>query len=374
LGSAFAAQHFSGAIVNWLYNDLGFTALSQSALTTIAVLLTTLILAFFTLVLGELAPKRIAMQKAYQVARFSSVVIAALAVVMKPVVWLLSASTNLVLRIFRLKTEAIQETVTEDEIRMLVDLGEERGTIDADEKEWIENVFDFNDVTVDDAMTRAVDVEAISLDASKEEILERIRETGLSRYPVYDEDMNDICGILNARDFLLALGEGRSCDVASLMRQPYCVPESIRADQLFKDMQQNKVHIAVVIDEYGGTSGIITIEDLLEQIVGNIYDEFDPAEPQEIEQLEDNLWRVSGSTRVEDLADALDLDMPEDADYDTVGGMVFSCLHTIPQDGDTLDVEVNGLNIHVQHIEDRRVEYALIRKQSPAKNMPGVEA
>ena len=189
-----------------------------------------------------------------------------------------------------------------------------------------------------------------------------IKETGLSRYPVYDEDINDVVGILNARDFLLAIGEGRSCDIASLMRKPYCVPESIRADQLFKDMQHNKVHIAVVIDEYGETAGVITIEDLLEQIVGNIYDEFDPEEPEDIVKLDENLWRVHGSTRVEDLSEALGMDIPEDEDYDTVGGMVFSCLHTIPQDGETLEVEVNGLRIHVKRVEDRRVEEALVEK------------
>ena len=362
LGSAFAAENFSDYIAAWIYDDLGFQAISEAAINSISIVLITIILGYFTLVLGELVPKRIAMQKSMEVAKVSSVVVGAISVVMKPVIWFLSVSTNGVLRLLRLKTEAEDETVSEDEIRMMVDLGEERGAIDSDEKEWIQNVFEFNDVSVCDAMTRTPDVEAISLEDTKEEIMSLIRETGLSRYPVYDEDINDVVGILNARDFLLAVGEGKPCDVASLMRAPYCVPETIRADQLFKDMQHNKVHIAVVIDEYGETSGIITIEDLLEQIVGNIYDEFDPEEPEDIVRIHDNLWRVSGSTRVEDLAEALDMELPEDEDYDTVGGMVFSCLHTIPQDGETLEVDVNGLRIHVKHIEDRRVEEALVEK------------
>ena len=366
LGSAFAAENFSGYIVNWIYNGLEFRAFSEATLNTISIIIITIILSYFTLVLGELVPKRIAMQKPLEVARVTSLVVHAIATVMRPVIWLLSVSTNGMLRLLRLKTEAEDETVSEDEIRMMVDLGEEKGAIDTDEKEWIQNVFDFNDVSVCDAMTRTPDVEAISLEDSKDEILALIRETGLSRYPVYDEDINDIVGILNARDFLLALGEGKPCDVASLMRKPYCVPESIRADQLFKDMQHNKVHIAVVIDEYGEMAGVITIEDLLEQIVGNIYDEFDPEEPEDIIKINDNLWRVHGSTRVEDLAEALDMELPEDEDYDTVGGMVFSCLHTIPQDGDTLEVEVNGLRIHVKRIEDRRVEEALVEKLPPA--------
>ncbi|NCB31390.1 MAG: HlyC/CorC family transporter [Clostridia bacterium] len=365
LGSAFAAENFSDYIVAWIYDGLGFHALAPAALNSLSIVIVTIILGYFTLVLGELVPKRIAMQKPMEVARITSVVVGILAVVVKPVIRLLSASTNGLLRLLGMKTEAEDETVSEDEIRMMVDLGEERGAIDTDEKEWIQNVFEFNDVSVCDAMTRAPDVEAISQEATKEEILALIRETGLSRFPVYDEDINDVVGILNARDFLLSLGEGKPCDVTSLMRKPYCVPESIRADQLFKDMQLNKVHIAVVIDEYGEMAGIITIEDLLEQIVGNIYDEFDPEEPEEIQQISENLWRVSGSTRVEDLAEALDMDIPEDEDYDTVGGMVFSCLHTIPQDGDTLEVEVKGLRIHVKRIEDRRVEEALVEKLPP---------
>ena len=362
LGSAFAAENFSDYIVDWIYNDLAFQNISLASLNAISIVIITIILSYFTLVLGELVPKRIAMQKPLEVARVTSVVVSAISVIMKPVIWLLSVSTNGVLRLLRLKTEAEDETVSEDEIRMMVDLGEEKGAIDTDEKEWIQNVFEFNDVSVCDAMTRTPDVEAISLEDTREDILKLIKETGLSRYPVYDEDINDVVGILNARDFLLAIGEGRSCDIASLMRKPYCVPESIRADQLFKDMQHNKVHIAVVIDEYGETAGVITIEDLLEQIVGNIYDEFDPEEPEDIVKLGENLWRVHGSTRVEDLSEALDMDIPEDEDYDTVGGMVFSCLHTIPQDGETLEVEVNGLRIHVKRVEDRRVEEALVEK------------
>lgn len=367
LGSAFAAQNFSVYIVSWIYDGLGFQSIRPESLNSIAIVLITIILGFFTLVLGELVPKRIAMQKPMEVAKITSVVVGGIAVVMRPVIALLSASTNVVLRMLRFKTEAEDETVSEDEIRMMVELGEERGAIDTDEKEWIQNVFEFNDVSVYDAMTRATDVEAISLEDSKEEIITRIRETGLSRFPVYDEDLNDVVGILNSRDFLLAVGEGKPCGVAELMRTPYFVPESIRTDQLFKDMQRNKIHIAVVIGEYGEMAGIVTIEDLLEQIVGNIYDEFDPEEPEDIQQISDNLWRVSGSTRVEDLADALDMDIPDDENYDTVGGMVFSRLHTIPQDGDTLEVEVNGLRIHVKHIEDRRVEEALVEKLSHCK-------
>ena len=207
LGSAFAAENFSDYIVDWIYNDLAFQSISLASLNAISIVIITIILSYFTLVLGELVPKRIAMQKPLEVARVTSVVVSAISVIMKPVIWLLSVSTNGVLRLLRLKTEAEDETVSEDEIRMMVDLGEEKGTIDTDEKEWIQNVFEFNDVSVCDAMTRTPDVEAISLEDTREDILKLIKETGLSRYPVYDEDINDVVGILNARDFLLAIGD-----------------------------------------------------------------------------------------------------------------------------------------------------------------------
>ena len=367
LGSAFAADSFAGYIVDGVYNGLGLTMIPVGVMNTIAMIITTLILSYFQLVFGELVPKRIAMQKSFQVACFTSRVVVAVATVMRPVIWLLSVSTNGMLKLLRLKVEAEEETVTEEEIRMMIDLGGQKGTIDQEEQEWIENVFRFDDISVREAMTRTADVEAFSLDATDEEIIHTIRETGLSRYPVYNEDINDIVGILNARDFLLERGAENPRSLKELLRSAYFVPESIHADDLFQDMQTKKVHIAVVIDEYGQTAGIITIEDLLEEIVGNIYDEFDPAEKPEMERLEDNLWRVNGGVFIDDLAEELDMEIPEDEDYDTVGGMIFSCLHTIPADGSQFDVQINGLDIHVEKIEDRRIEEALIRKLPPAE-------
>ena len=303
-------------------------------------------------------------------AKFSCGVVSGLASIMRPVIWFLSFSTNTVLKLLRLKTEAEEETVTEEEIRMMLDLGEQKGTIDTDEQEWIENVFRFDDISVKEAMTREADMVGFYLDATDEEIYNVIKETGLSRYPVYDEDINDIVGVLNARDFLLDRNSNPDNPRAlkELLRAPYFIPDTIHADDLFADMQKKKIHFAIVIDEYGQTAGIITIEDLLEEIVGNIYDEFDPAEAPEIVQLGENLWRVSGSVYIDDLAEELDMDLPEDSDYDTVGGMIFSCLHTIPADGTQFDVTVNGLEIHVEKIEDRRIEEALIKKLLPAED------
>lgn len=365
LGSAFAADNFSDYLVSWLYDGLGFRAIPLGVLDTLSVIIITLILSYFTLIFGELVPKRIAMQKSMQVAKFSCGVVSAVAFIMKPVVWFLSFSTNVVLKLLRMRTEAEDETVTEEEIRMMVELGEEKGTIDTGEKEWIQNIFEFDDISVREAMTRQPDVEMFSVYSQTETVLKIIEETGLSRFPVYGEDSNDILGILNAREFLLDVSSKHPKGIRALLRPAYFVPETIHADELFRDMQQKKVHIAVVIDEYGEMSGVITIEDLLEEIVGNIYDEFDPAEAPEIEQLEDNLWRVSGGVDIDTLSETLEIELPEDVEYDTVGGMVFSCLHTIPQDGTKPEVQVNGLDIQVQRIENRRIEEALIRKLSP---------
>lgn len=362
LGSAFAADNFSEIMVNWIYYDLGFQGISLRILDTLSVIIITVILSYFTLVLGELTPKRIAMQKPMEVARISCGVVSALAVIMRPVIWLLSASTNGLLRLFHMKTEAEEETVTEEEIRMMVDLGEARGAIESEEKEWIENVFEFGDTMARDVMTHVSDITACSIDASDDEIEKIIRETGLSRYPVCDGDVRDVLGILNAREFLLDRMTEHPKPLRELLRPAYFVPDTIKASVLMQDMQSKKIHIALVIDEYGDTAGLITMEDLLEEIVGNIYDEFDPSEPAEIEQISPELWRVTGSAEIEDVAEAVGVELPEDLEFDTLGGLVYSRLHTIPKDGTMLDVEAYGLHIHVVRIEDRRIAEATVQR------------
>ena len=362
LGSAFAADSFSDGLTSWLYNTVGFQVLSYQALNSVSVVIITVILSYFTLILGELVPKRIAMQKSMQVAKIASSVITALATVMRPVIWFLTFSTNTVLKLLRLKTTSEEETVTEEEIRMMVDLGEERGTIDSDEGEWIDNVFEFGETTVREAMTHVSELVAIPVDATQDEITKVIRESGRSRIPVYAKNLDDILGILNAREFLLERGEGGDKLPERLIRPAYFVPETLRAATLFKDMQQKKQHIAVVVDEYGQTSGIVTMEDLLEEIVGSIYDETDPAEELPITQIEDGVWRALGSAELDEIADAMDIEFPEDLDFDTLNGLVFSQLNNIPKDGTVLDLQAYGLDIHVERIARRRVVSATLRK------------
>ena len=349
LGSAFAAENFSDPLVQWITQDLGFTAISTSTLNTLSVVLITIVLSYFTLIFGELVPKRIAMQKPMAVAKIACGVIRAIATVMRPVIWFLSASTNAVLRLLRMKVEAEEDQVT----------------IDASEKELIENIFDFDNTRVDEVMTRCVDMISIQKDTSPEEILSLIRSSGLSRFPVYGRDINDILGILNTREYLLNQSEEQPLPLTDLLRPAYFVPDSIHTDDLFQDMQKNKLHIAIVIDEYGETAGLVTMEDLLEEIVGNIYDEYDPQEELEIEQIAENRWRVSGDAPIELLEEQMDISFPEDVEFNTLGGLIISQLRAIPADGSSLDLEAYGLKIHVDQVSRRRIRRAFVEKLPP---------
>ena len=366
LSSAFAADSFSDPLVRWLVEEKGVTALDSAALNNLMVVLITIVLSYFSLVLGELVPKRIAMKKTEAVARFTLGPVCAVASVFRPVIWLLSKSTNGVLRLLHIDPRADQEDVSEDEIRMMVDLGEERGAIESSEKELIENIFEFNNTTAEDVMVHRTDMVMVWLQDTAEEVLSTILSSGRSRFPVCEEDADHIVGILNTRDFLLNAQEETPKPLAELLRPAYFVPESVRTDVLFRDMQSKKVHMAIVVDEYGGTSGLVTMEDLLEEIVGSIYDEFDPVEEKDIEEVEPGVWKVSGSCELERVAQALDMEFPQEEESDTLGGLVFAQLSVIPEDGVQLAVDACGLHIRVQSFADRRVEWALVSKLESA--------
>lgn len=258
------------------------------------------------------------------------------------------------------------DEVSEDGIMAMVEEGEESGAIESSEKELIENIFEFNNTTAEDVMVHRTDMVMLSMQDTQEEIVSTIRESGLSRFPVYEENADDVVGVLSTREYLLNARLDQPKPLEQLLRPAYFVPETVRADVLFRDMQNKKIHMALVVDEYGGTSGLVTMEDLLEEIVGNIYDEFDPQDEQQIIHLEDNLWRVSGTADLEDLAAAMELELDEDEenqrDYDTVGGLVFAQLSVIPEDGSCPVVEALGLRVRVEKLTDRRVEWALVEK------------
>ena len=351
LGSAFAATSFSDDLAEW-------TRLPE----TVCLVLVTLILSYFTLVLGELVPKRLGMYAPEKMARMSLGVLSFFSVLFTPIVWLLSASTNLLLWVMGIDPDAEDEEVTEEDIRMMVDMGEEAGTIEETEKEMIENIFEFNNLSAEDVMTHRTDVTCVWVEEEWDVILQTIRETGLSRFPVYNEDRDDIIGTLNTRVFLLNMQAEKPRTLREMLREAYFVPQTVPADQLFRNMQTKKIHMAIVVDEYGGMSGIVTMEDLLEEIVGNIYDEFDPKEEAEIVQVDENTWRISGQAPLDDVAEALDVELPLEEDYDTLGGLIFSQFTTIPEDGSTPELECCGLHIQVELIEDHRIERALVNK------------
>lgn len=275
---------------------------------------------------------------------------------------------RLLLRPFHITPVNTRNVVTEEGIRMMVDIGEEKGAIEADEKEMIENIFEFNNMDAEDCMIHRKDITAIDIDSDDAEIFETIRESGLSRFPVYEDSIDNILGILTSRDYLISKCAGSGASVRDLVRPAYFVPESVRTDVLFREMQTHKQHMAIVVDEYGGTSGLITLEDLLEEIVGNIYDEFDPKEEQDITPLPDGRCRVSGSADLESVAEAMGVELPAEEEYDTLGGLVFSRLAEIPADGERPVVECFGLRVSVEEIADRRVEWAIVEKLTKDKD------
>ena len=266
------------------------------------------------------------------------------------------------LKPFHIKPADMGDHVTEEDILQMVDIGEEKGAIESDEREMIENIFEFNNMDAGDCMIHRKDITAIDIDADPDEIMATIRESGRSRFPVYEGSIDNVQGILFTRDYLLDQCEGGNTPIRKLIRPAHFVPESVRTDVLFKEMQSRKQHIAIVVDEYGGTSGLITLEDLLEEIVGNIYDEFDPKEDEDIQPLGEDKWRVSGAAELETLAETLNIDLPTDEEFDTLGGLIFSRLTEIPADGQHPVVECFGLRISVEEIAERRVEWAIVEK------------
>ena len=366
LGSAFVADNFSGYLVNWVYDDLGYRGMSQETLNTISVIVITIILSYVTLILGELVPKRIAMQKPYEIAKFTSGVVSAVATVMKPVIIFLSLSTNAVLKLLRMKTETEEESVTEEELKMMIELGGKKGVLDKDESDWIKNVFEFDDITVEEVMTQRSDMVTVDLDDDEEKILEVIRESKCSRIPVYDreKDEDDIVGILHAKDYLLAGDEEREKGIEPLMRQAYFVSENMKASELFKKMQLNNMHMAIVVDEYGSINGLVTMEDLLEEIVGSIYDETDiPEVEEDIVQLAENKWKLRGDCSIKKFEAVADYEIETDNNhYVTMGGLVIEIIDEIPEDGKEFDVEIQDLKIHVLSTENRRISEMIVEK------------
>ena len=372
LASAAAADSFADPLVS----ALSFIPIPASTLRGVTVFLITIILSYFMLIFGELAPKRIAMKNPDGVALKVVGVIWALNKVCKPVIKLIAASTNLVLRPLGIGPASDEEPVAEEDILMMVEAGEETGTVDEREHEMIKNIFEFDDRKVSEIMTHRTDVVGVPVTATLQDIVALQAENRFSRIPVYKEDLDDIVGAVFVKDLVPLLEPGRYADATpeKYMRSVLYVPEGMTCSNLLHAFQKARVHLAIVVDEYGGTEGMVTMEDLLEEIVGNIYDEFDPQEDQEIIALGDNRWRIAGSAELDDVAEALDMEFPEDEESETLGGLVFAQLNVIPEDGSHPEVELYGLHIRVEELTDRRVEWATVTKLAPSEPKENAES
>lgn len=350
LGSAFAADNFSDKLVNWLINDCEVSGVSPSALDTISVIIITLVLSYFTLVLGELVPKRIAMKRPEGIARAVSGLMIGMTTVLRPIIWLLTVSTNGVLRLCGIDPEDNAEEVSEEEIIMMLDEGEEAGSIESGEKELIKNVFSLNDTTAEDVMVHRSQVTFLRRDDTRDALLNKIAESGYSRFPVYGENIDDIVGILYAKTYLTAKSRGERCEMKDFLMPPRFVHASTHINRILLDMQREHAHMAVVVDDYGGVIGIITLEDILEELVGEIWDESDEV-IENIRERSDGSYDINGSTRLSDMCESIGCSI--DSEADTVGGWVTEMLGGIPESGESF--ECGGMHVTVESTDKRRV-------------------
>lgn len=364
-GAAFAAVGLAGPLFAWARVRWALTGTAAGAVHVLCLLLTILVLALVNLVFGYMIPRRIALHRGPAVARSLCGLVAPLTTVLLPLTALLELLTGLFLRLLHIDPHADRAPVSEEGIRRMVDIGEEKGAIETDEKEMIQNIFEFNNMTAADVMVHRTDMVMVWAEDTPEEIEKTIEESGLSRFPVYEEDADDVIGILSTREWLINARKPQPKPLRELLRPPYFVPQSVRTDLLFRDMQSKKIHLSIVVDEYGGTAGLVTMEDLLEEIVGNIYDEFDPQEDQEIIPLGEDRWKVAGSAELEELSQALGVEFPEDEEAETLGGLVYAQLSVIPEDGSHPEVDIYGLHIRVEELSERRVEWATVTKLHP---------
>ena len=357
LGSAFAADNFSDRLVGWLVN-LGVT-IPASTLDAVSVVVITLILSYFTLVFGELVPKRIAMKKAESLALGMATLISAVAKVTSPIVWVLTASTNGILRLCGIDPNSEDDEVSEEEIRMMVDVGNQKGVIDLQERDIIQNVFEFDDLTVGRFATHRTEMTVLWLDETPEQWEKTIHDSRYSRYPVCNETVDDIVGIFDAKDYFRLSDKSRENVMEQAVKPAYFVPESVFADVLFKQLKNNHTHMAVVLDEYGGVLGIVTMYDLLEQLVGDLDDDSREDEPEDIQRLDSSTWQIRGTALLEDVAEQLKVKLPVD-EYDTFGGFVFGNYGLVPEDGTVFEIDLCSLHIKVNEIQEHRLEKATV--------------
>ncbi len=351
LSSAFASDAFAEKLAPSLYTLMPFFSLAVWK--SISIIIITIILSFFTLVFGELVPKRLAM-KHYEKISFATIgVIRMISIITSPFVKLLTFVTNTISKIFGVG-ESDEGEVTEEEIKMMIDQGEEKGTIKEEEKELINNVFEFNDITVSEIMRHRKDIFAVDINISNEELVQELIDSQYrySRIPVYDETIDEIKGILYIKDVMKNINN-KDVKVKDLVKDAYFVSQSRLINEVFKELQKHKMQMAIILDEYGGTAGIITMEDILEELVGDIYDEYDKEE-KDFEKIDENTYILSGSMPIYDVNKLLDAKIPE-GDYDTISGYLQEELGRIPEDEEKPIIETDTVTYKIEQYEDKRI-------------------
>ena len=357
LGSAFAADNFADRLVEAVQST--GVNINAHLLNSISVVVITLILSFFTLVFGELVPKRLAMKKAESIALALSGVISFISAAFRPIVWLLTVSTNLVLKLLGVDPNEEDDELTEDEIRMMIDAGSEKGAIEEGEKELLQNVFEFNDIAAEDILTHRTMVDMLWTEETDAEWETTIKETNHSHYPVCGDTADDVVGVLKARDYLKLTDRTRESVMKNAVSPALFVPLSVKADDLFREMRRTRNHFAVVLDEYGGMSGIVTMNDLVEQIVGDI-DDVDSEEA--IIPLGGGKYSDGGRAALEDIGELFGMELPTD-EFDTIGGLIFSAFDVIPEDGSRFSVSVCGIHADVDKVAEHRRVHCVIYKE-----------
>lgn len=352
LSSAFASDTFADILANKLYNLMPFIAMARWR--EISIIIITIILSYFTLVFGELVPKRIAMKYSEKLSLFAVGIIRTISIFTLPFVKLLTYSTNIISKLFGVTGEE-EENISEEEIKMMVDVGEENGTIEKGEKEMINNIFEFNDRIVSEIMIPRTQVYALDMELTINEAIDKLNyNTRYSRVPVYDKNIDQVRGIVYLKDMLLSQ-KNKNTKLKNIAREAIYILESVYIDDAFRELKKNKKQIAIVVDEYGGTAGIITIEDILEEIVGEIYDEYD-IEEVKYKKIDNNTFLLDGEMPIYEVERILEIDLPE-GDYDTISGYLLFELNRIPNDKEKgIIIEKKDIIYKIEKIEGNRIK------------------
>lgn len=350
----FASASAATSISSGLATFLASVGVPYSS--NIAILLITLLISYITLVLGELLPKRIALQNTERVAMFTVKPVIFISKLTRPFVWFLSASTNLLLKILGIRTEGLEEKVSREEIKSLIELGEEQGALNETERSMIDGIIQFDDILAKEVMTPRTETFCIELKSNIKDNINIILEENYSRIPVYDDDIDNIVGILYMKDiFSNVVNKGlENISIESIMRKPYMVPETKNIDDLLKELKSTKNHMAILIDEYGGFSGIVTLEDLIEEVLGEISDEYDDNSSR-IEKLDDKNYIIDGLVTISDINKYLDLDLQSEI-IDTVGGLLLENLGIVPNDCINKEITIDSITFKILSLDDKRID------------------